>query len=147
MKKPVVINLTGEDEKYNNLIKLIAEEQKKRKKAFVKYGGEYKNYIKNSPEKMPLKVVIINNYDSLYESNPEVLDQLPELLRDSTRYGIVFIFTANSTRSIHSKINQNCQNIYCLHLKDSSDYTSMFTVRTKLVPRDIVGRGLYESNK
>lgn len=137
---------TGEDEKYNNLIKLIGEEQKKRKKTFIKYGGEYKNYIKNSPEKMPLKVVIINNYDSLYESNPDVLDQIPELLRDSTRYGIVFIITANSTRSIHSKINQNCPNIYCLHLKDSTDYNTMFTVRTKLIPREMVGRGLYEEN-
>lgn len=135
---------TGEDEKYSNLIKLIAEEQKKRKKLFIKYGGEYKNYIKNSPDKLPLKVIIINNYDSLYESRPEVLDEIPELLRDSTRYGIVFILTANSSRSIHSKINQNCPNVYCLHLKDSSDYGSMFTVRTKLIPRDMFARGLYE---
>ncbi len=135
---------TGEDEKYTNLIKLISEEQKKRKKLFIKYGGEYKNYIKNSQEKLPLKVVIINNYDSLYEARPEVLDEIPELLRDSTRYGIIFILTANSSRSIHSKINQNCPNIYCLHLKDSSDYGSMFTVRTKLIPRDMIARGLYE---
>ena len=137
---------TGEDEKYNNLLKLIQEEQKERKQAFIEYGGEYKNYIKNSSTKKPIEVVIINNYDSLYENNPNVLDEIPELLRDSERYGIVFILTANSTRSIHSKINQNCQNIYALRQKDNSDFSSMFSQRTKIIPRDMLGRGLYESN-
>ena len=137
---------TGEDEKYHNLLKLIQEEQKERKQAFIEYGGEYKNYIKNSQSKKPVEVVIINNYDSLYENNPNVLDEIPELLRDSERYGIIFILTANSTRSIHSKINQSCQNIYALRQKDNSDFSSMFSQRTKIVPRDMFGRGLYESN-
>ncbi len=146
MKLPHVggIVFAGEEEKYSNLIKLMFEEQRKRKKAFVDYGGEYKNYIKNSQNKMPIKAIIINNYDSLYENDPNLLDVLPELIRDSERYGIVFIITANSERSIHSKINQNCQNVYALKLKDSSDYSSMFTQRTSLIPRDMFGRGLYE---
>ena len=34
-----------EDEKYNNLFKLIRNEIQKRKKLFSDYGGEYKSYF------------------------------------------------------------------------------------------------------
>lgn len=136
----------SEEEKYNNLFKMIREELLLRKKLFVEYGGEYQNYIQNSSEKLPLKVIIMNNYDSIYESNSSLYEELPDLVRDSERYGIIFIFTGNAINSIHSKISQNCPNIYAFHLKDSSDYTSVFGVRTKIVPRDTFGRGLIKND-
>jgi len=132
---------SSEPEEFNNLFKLIKEELKKRKKLFTSYGGDYKNYVK-SKNKLPLKVVIINNYDSVYESNQNIYDELPELVRDSSRYGIVFIITANAINSVHNRISQNFSNIYVLKLKDSSDYTGIFNVRTKLVPKENLGRGL-----
>ncbi len=138
------IVFTGEDEKYNNLLKLIKEELQKRKKLFVNYGGEYKNYIKNSKEKLPVKVIIFNNYDSIYEANEDLYDDLPELVRDSERYGIIYIFTTSSINSIHSKVQQSLSNIYSFQLKDPSDYQEAFGVRTKTTPRDIEGRGLFK---
>lgn len=133
---------TGEEEKYNNLLKLIKEELVTRKKLFSDYGGEWQNYINNSGKKMPVKLIVLNNYDSIYESNPGIYDELPDLIRDSERYGIVFILTGNAPNSIHSKISQNCSNIYAFKLKDVSDYTMLFGQRTKTAPREIVGRGL-----
>ena len=132
----------SEEEKYNNLLKLIKEELQYRKKIFVDYGGEYKNYIQNNENKLPLKVVILNNYDSIYESNPSIYEELPDLIRDSERYGIIFIMTCNAVNSIASKISQNCHNIYAFKLKDATDYTTIFGMRTKTTPRDIEGRGL-----
>lgn len=137
---------SGEEEKYNNLLKLIREEIKKRKKLFVDYGGEYENYIKNSPQKLPLKVIIINNYDSVYENNQSIYEELPELIRDSERYGVIFIITANGTNSVQNRIAQNCKNIYAFKLKDISDYMSIFTAKTKSGPRDMNGRGLFEED-
>ena len=132
----------SEEEKYNNLLKLIKEELQYRKKIFVDYGGEYKNYIQNNENKLPLKVVILNNYDSIYESNPSIYEELPDLIRDSERYGIIFIMTCNAVNSIASKISQNCHNMYAFKLKDATDYTTVFGMRTKTTPRDIEGRGL-----
>ena len=129
-----------EDEKYNNLFKLIRNEIQKRKKLFSDYGGEYKSYIKT--KKIPIKVIILNNYDSIYESNQNLYEELPELVRDSERYGIVFIFTANATNSVQNKISSNCHNIYAFKLKDQLDYNMLFNTRTKMNPKDNIGRGL-----
>ena len=132
----------GEEEKYSNLFKLIKTQLKNRKKLFADYGGEYQNYIKNSEKKLPLEVIIINNYDSIYESNPTIYEELPDLIRDSERYGIVYILTANAINSVQNKISQNCANVYAYKLKDVSDYTAVFGERVKSAPRDIAGRGL-----
>ena len=135
-----------EIEKYNNLIKLIREEIIKRKKLFINYGGEYINFIKNSQEKLPIITIIINNFDSFYESNQSAYDDIPDIVRDSVRYGIVYIFTGTATNSIPGRISQNFTNIYAYKLKDSSDYPYLFNVKSKTTPRDIEGRGLLNND-
>ena len=136
----------GDDEKYNNLLKMLKEEMSKRKKLFVDYGGEYKSYIKSSPNKLPLIIVIINNYDSIIETNPTGYEDYPELTRDSDRYGIVYIITGDGINSIGRKIVQSIENIYAFKLKDQYDYNSLFNSKTKLYPRDILGRGLLNND-
>jgi S-DNA-T family DNA segregation ATPase FtsK/SpoIIIE len=140
------IVFSGEEEKFHNLFKMIKEELQTRKKLFADYGGEYLNYIKNSNSPLPLKVIVFNNYDSIYESNPNLYDDLPELVRDSERYGVIFIFTCNATNSINSKVSSNCSNNYAFKLKDVSDYTSIFGIRCKTMPRDTEGRGLLNND-
>ena len=132
----------GEEEKFHNLLKLLKNEIQKRKKLFAEYGGEYQNYLKSSQKKLPLMVIIFNNFDSIYENYNTLYDVLPEMVRDSERYGIVYIFTANAVNSVFSKLKTNFDNYYAFKLKDSSDYTTVFNTRTKIVPRDMFGRGL-----
>lgn len=136
----------GDDEKYNNLFKMLKNEILNRKKLFADYGGEYLNYISNSGKTLPLKVVILNNYDSIYENNSSIYDDLPDLIRDSERYGIVFIITCNAINSVHNRISQNCRNIYTFRLKSDSDYPTLFGTRVNVVLRDMVGRGLFKTD-
>ena len=136
----------GDDEKYKNLFELIKNELKERKKLFADYGGEYENYIKNSGKKLPLKVIIFNNYDSIYENNQTLYDTLPDLVRDSERYGFVFILTANNVNSVNNRISQNFDNIYTFKLKDITDYTTAFGTRKKIEPRDTFGRSLVNND-
>lgn len=138
--------IAGEDEKFNNLFKLLNEEIKKRKKLFADYGGEYVNYVKSGKNELPIYTVIINNYSSVYEAYPNLYDILPELVRDSARYGIVYIITANAINTVSSKISTNFNNIYAFKLKDSSDYSMIFGMRTKTTPREIFGRGLLKTD-
>ena len=133
----------GETEKYKNLLKMLYEERDKRKRELVQYGGEFKNYLKRSQTKKPIIMVTINNFDSFIEEQQDAYDELPDIVRDSERYGIVFVITANSDRAIPSKISGSFKNVYVLHLKDQSDYTTAFSVRSKVAPRDMFGRGLF----
>ena len=132
----------GDDEKFNNLFKMIKQEINNRKKLFADYGGEYTNYIAKAENKLPLKVIILNNYDSIYENNSNLYDELPDMIRDSERYGIVFIITGSASNSIHTRISQNCHNVYVFKLKEQSDYTTLLGQKTKIIPREILGRGL-----
>ena len=137
---------TGELEKYTNLIKIINNETTKRKKLFIDYGGDYQNYIKNSGQKLPLKVIIINNYDTLKEDIESSFEEMPELLRDSARYGIIYIITANGMNSTGTRLNQNIKTYMALRLKDSFDYADVLGGKTKQVPAEIPGRGMINND-
>lgn len=136
------IAFQGDDEEYNNLIKMLKEEISNRKKLFVDYGGEYKSYIKKAAEKLPVILVIINNFDSIKDSIPSSYDEYTGMVRDSERYGIIFILTADAGNSIHNKLSQNLPNIYAFKLKEQYDYIALFNAKTKITPRDIFGRGI-----
>ena len=130
---------SADEEKKNNLIKLIKDEINSRKKLFSNYGGSYQNYIKSS--KLPIIVVVLNNYDSIMEENENFYDIMPEITRDSERYGIVFVLSCNSISSIRGNLVNNFGNIFAFKLKDVIDYMSIFGVKTNNAPRDIFGRG------
>ena len=136
----------GEEEKYSNLIKLLREEMSERKKLFVNYGGEYKTFIKSSEEKMPLILVLINNYDAINESDPKAYEVFPDITRDSDRYGIVYAFTGNGITTFGRKLAQNLPLSWAFKLKDTYDYAAVFNTKTKLVPRDLLGRGAIKND-
>ena len=136
----------GEGEKYNNLLKLIFEETRNRKKLFLDYGGDYKNYIKNSGQKLPLMVIVFNNFDAINEAHQEMYDIGPELFRDSDRYGIIYIVTLNSDRSMPGKLSENFPTRYALRLKEAMEYEEVLGAKTKQVPSDKVGRGMINND-
>ncbi len=134
-----------EVEPLRNLFKLIDSEIAERKQLFMDYGGEYNSYIKQQQQRIPMRVIIINNMDSFNESNSQYSDMLISITRDCARYGIYFILTGSTPSSIYRKILQNFETNFVLHLTDASSYNSLFTnQRSKLIPRDIPGRGLCE---
>ena len=134
--------LVGENEKYQNLVKMIKEEMIVRKKLFSDYGGQYSNYINNSGKKLPIKIFIINNFDSLLEEHQEIYDVYPELMRDSDRYGIMFVFTSTAINSIPSKIAQNFSRSIAFKLKESSDYYSIFDIQNNITLKKSLGRAI-----
>ena len=87
-------------------------------------------------------VVILNNYDSIYETNQNLFEILPNITRDSERLGIVYIMTCNGISSIRGKVSANFKTSYAYKLKDDGDYKMLFNTKSKTVPRDINGRGV-----
>ena len=137
----------GETEKFGNLCGMIRGELSRRKQVFNDYGGTYLNYLKNSGKSLPLIFVFINNYDALSEEHDEMYDVLPELVRDSVRYGIVYVVTSSSDHSISSKAAQYFNNIYAFKLKDQSDYGYILNSKSRLIPRDYKGRGMLNNGE
>ena len=137
----------GEDDKYRSIFKMLREEIDERKQLLADYNGDYATYISQAAEKLPLKIIILNNYEAINDSDKNLYDDLPEYVRDSERFGIIFIMTGTGVNSVPRRISQNCPNIYAFKLKDDTDYLSVFSTKKKLVPRNIFGRGLYSENK
>ena len=134
---------SSEEEKLNNLMKMLKNIVSERKKLFASFGGEYNNYIKSGNNKLPLVGIIINNYDAFSEINPNIEEDIIKLCRDSLRYGMFFIITANTDGSIRRRIKQNFSSLFALRLNDISDYNAIFN-KVNTVPKDIEGRGLFK---
>ena len=135
----------NEDEKLNNLVKMIKDIIRERKKLFVPYGGDYNNYIAKSNSMLPLIGVIINNYDAFYEVNTVIDEEIASLTRDGRRYGVFFIITANGDNSVRRRIKQNFSTILALRLNDESGYNSIFG-KVNNPPREVPGRGLFKTD-
>ena len=132
----------GDKEEYKSLFKLIIEEQKERKKILSEFGGTYLEYAKENPGKMPIMLVILNNYESISEANDDIFDNLGEYLRDSERYGIVYWLTASTVNSIPERFRQLLGYTLALKVKDPADYMYLFNAKDKIEPKDLFGRGI-----
>ena len=140
---------SGEDEKIENLFKMINNEIAFRRKKFINYNGNYKDYIKNDKERaIPNIVVIINSFEvfnDLYDI--DYVDMIAELTRDCTKYGIYFVLTVSSTNGVRTKISQNFKNVVSLQMNDPMDYRMLFGNTNGILPSKIYGRGLVKLDK
>ena len=132
----------GETEKVQNLFKLLLYMIDERKGLFASYGGSYNLYCRNSKEKVPNVVVMINNYDTYnenYSSNEELLIQLT---REGPKYGIYFVISVSNPNNIRSKLRQNFKLNYVLQQNNQADYSNILGKINNLLPSHIFGRGI-----
>ena len=92
-------------------------------------------------------LIIINNYDTLYEENQDLYDILPEISRDSVRYGIGYVVSCTATNSVGARSSQNFANFYMFKVKDQYDYGTILNSKKKLIPRDNKGRGMLNNGE
>jgi S-DNA-T family DNA segregation ATPase FtsK/SpoIIIE len=140
------ITYVGDDEEFKNLLKLINDEIKNRKKILASYGGSMESYNNKVEEKLPTILFILNNYEGLLETYSSIYEELSPIARECERYGIVMLITCNAPSSIGRRVSQNFNNKYALHFNDSSDYYGVFNMKSKVKPRDVLGRGLVEND-
>ena len=134
--------LINDVEKISNLFKMIDDTISKRKKILSDYNGDFNYYNKKSENKLPLIVIIINNYEAFYENYSEYEEKMNQLTREARMYGIVFILSVTATNSIRYRLRQNFSQELVLQLNDESDYSSILGNVHKLYPSKIYGRGL-----
>lgn len=134
----------SDNDKVNNLFKLINKWIKTRKELFASFGGDYNHYIDNQDKRLPNIVIIINNYESFIENYEDINEELTKITREAYKYGIYFVITATSDNSVRLKMKQNVSMTYALQQNNDSDYSSILgNVRGK-IPAKIKGRGLFK---
>ena len=133
--------LSSQEEKIKNLFKAMFGEINKRKKLFANYNGDYQSYIKNSGKTLPYTIIVINNYDSFIDAY-DYNEEINQISRECDKYGIILIFTLNSTSSLRYKTKQNFKSNITLQFNDNDDYSVVLGNVRKLYPANIYGRGL-----
>ncbi len=134
--------LVNDAEKVNNLFKMLFETIALRKKVLSAYNGDFNYYNKKSEEKMPLIVVIINNYEAFYENYDMHEEHFASLTREGSMYGIVFVVSMTNTNGMRYRLKQNFKQEFVLQLNDESDYMSIFSGIHRMYPSKLYGRGL-----
>ena len=134
--------LINEIEKVHNLFKKLNSLISQRKKLFVEYNGSFTYYNKKSLNKVPLIVVVINNYDAFFENYENYEEQLLQLTREGSKYGIVFLLTVNSVNAVKYRLRQNFKQELVLQMNDESDYYYVLGNTNKVYPSKVYGRGL-----
>jgi len=138
---------TVEDgDKILNMLIIGENEIAKRKDLFADYSGDYKTYIEQSGEKLPLIIFIINYFDVFQENFAKIADALNTIFRDGPKYGIEYIITGGPS-CIRSRVLEFFQNRICLQLADKEHYRSLLGAPRGLVPSPSLGRGLIPINK
>lgn len=134
--------LSNDNEKIENLFKMINSIIEERKKIFVDYNGSYDFYINHGGKQIPFITVIINNIEAFIEMYPDYEDKLGQMTRDCLKYGVCFIFTTNGPNTVRYRLKQNFKQNIVLQFNDSSDYAAVIPGARKKEPSKAYGRGL-----
>ena len=135
----------NDKEKIDRLFNMLQEIMKERKEELLEYNGDYDLYLKTSGKKMPMIIIVINNWDVFSETyGTDYEDAFQTIERESTKCRIVFVVTANAYNSMRYRLTQNFKNKIALQLNDENDYYNIFDTVGKKRPSHIFGRGLLE---
>lgn len=130
-----------------NLFDMLLQELARRKDLFSDYGGNYKDYINESGNKLPLITIVINGYDVMNENFSRLEDGIFPLLREGSKYGIVFIATTSINNGIGYRTAQMFMNIISLQQKSDDSYRDITGCPKGLSPKKFFGRGVVSKNK
>ena len=130
-----------------NLVNMLLQEQARRKNLFTDYGGNYKDYINESGNKLPLITIVINGYDVMNENLPRLEDAIFPLLREGSKYGMVFIATTSINNGVGYRVAQMFLNIISLQQKNDDAYRDITGCPRGLSIKRFFGRGVISRNK
>ena len=136
----------NETEKITNGFKYFKEEIERRKKLFRDYNGNYEFYCKNSGKTLPNIVVILYGYENFKETFEDLDTEFTKLSRDCSKYGVYFIVTAVSDRSVRLSARSNFPQIIPLKLREEIEYNMLLGKKAPLIS-DIEGRGVVLVNE
>ena len=136
----------GEDDKLETFFRMIQSIIKERKQTLADYNGDYNLYIEKG-NKMPIIVIVINNYETFNENYEDKYDDLfLTLTREGAKSGVIFAVTLSSTGTMRYRTTQNFSQIVTLQLNSDDEYYSIFDNVKNKRPTHLFGRGLIRTD-
>jgi len=121
--------LPNEDEKLNNLFKLLTTEITTRKQKLKGIGvSSYTAYKESGRNDMPLILLLIDNFTSLKELNLNDSPILLSILREGLSVGISVIVANGSVKGMEHKYLSSFACRIGLHHNNSDEYGTLFSV-------------------
>lgn len=137
----------NEEEKMNNLFKLLVTEISERKKKFNKAGvSSYTAYKESGYSDLPLIILMIDNFTSFKELYLNDKIVLKSVLQEGLSAGISVVVTNSSVKGIEYKLISHFTCCIGLHHTNTDEYTNLFNT-FRLSVDDIAGRCLVEVDK
>lgn len=127
------------DEIMHTIQSIIAERQEK----FAQHHcANYEPYIKSTKEKMPIILVILDNYAAFREKMYRSEDALVQMISAARSCGIYLVVTGNSKGAIYYKITEQLSQKVVLNMNDSGAYRDILNVSIPIIPEQTKGRAL-----
>ncbi len=130
-----------ESDKINTYFNFIEKEVKKRKELFAEYSGDFQSYCKSSGKTVPLIVSVINGFESFGEHYGGLEYDFSRIIRESSKYGIVFVTTAVSTNALRASLLDCFNNKILLQVTEAFDYRYILNAAPGFMPKKVFGRG------
>ena len=134
--------IADDKSKINYLFSMIESEIIKRTKYFSQNDSSFDQCLEKGNLPFPTMLIIINSFEIFQEQFEELsTDVLPRILRDCTKYGIIFVITTTSNGFIGYGMDDKFSQKIALHLNEPDDY-SLFSKNEKVIPATNPGRGI-----
>lgn len=115
--------LSGDDEQFGNLLRMLSAEIDRRRRLFMPYGGTLELYnARSGHDREPRIAVGIVNIGAIGELYADAEDTITMLTREGPRFGIHFLATAANASSMRMRIRNNFGLEIPTLLNDRSDY-------------------------
>lgn len=133
------------NELIERLFRLLENECDERRRIFDKAdAGSFGEYTKKN--KMPMILVVIDNYAGFSEGYPELAEKLAGFSRDCLKYGVQLVISANNTNDVKYKLMQNIGYKIALRLSDRYGYNEILGGAPEFTPSKYAGRGLVKED-
>ncbi len=152
------VALDCEEEKFQKLSRMLADEMNSRKRRFLKYGvssltayrqalySQKGNETASDSENLPAIVLVIDNIVPVFEQYPDMENLLVTVASQGAAYGIYMIYTANNTTGVRYKVVQNIRGAVAFELTDKGDYPAIVgRLDGRKLPK-IMGRAFRKGN-
>lgn len=123
-----------------NTVQAIISER--REKFTQHHCANYESFIYSSKEKMPMILLVIDNYSAFREKMYRSEDLLVQIISAARSCGIYFIVTGNSKGAVYYKITEHISERIVLNMTDSGSYRDILNVSVPIIPEQAKGRAV-----
>lgn len=139
--------LSTEEEKMNNLFKMLKEEIAKRKEILLEKGiGTFAAYKEAGFRDIAQIILVIDNYIGFKEYYDELVEEIEVLSRDGLSVGINLLLTEVQGIGLGYRGISNFATRISLFQNDVTNYGNIFE-NCRIEPKHTPGRGLFLLNK